>query len=529
MIHDIGLESCLDLLPHVTAEQWTGLIDLDGWESDGVDLTRFQGWFEAALKNELETAQKLVQSLDPEYLVVILRNIGEVYSKDLELDEVPDTLEILTSPDMAYYILIPRGHALFPLVQQLLNVAYAISPDYGRKLLLASTVELPSALQEICFKFRTGRLADLGFPDPEHAAEALAVVDVPQFRTQILEGLESSEMGATPVPPDIAVHGLVLSTAERGHFLAEVLEASTARDIEFNTVQGLVYLAHRLLVATNADLGDPTAHQRTHRRAVAHVSLGLERLAEGDVSLGVRILEKTWLNDLHRVGHTLVHSLQQRARRVWVASGGTVGYRLHEPVLMELVEALADEPPRRIEGVDATGHAVRVFVSSTAELHAVDESLFRAEAVLAWFEAAMGFSLEALDGTGWAGVTEEDRKEVRFSALLLTLLANQTTGQGLVFQPISSGGLDHFAQVVLTEKEGRRVLRDRFVEGISRGILGEEEADADSRSRRHVHAFVQGCLEDFAAVVSDVPAGEPLDPRALGGIVLLESGSGGQA
>lgn len=525
IIHDIGLESCIDLLSHVTPEQWTGLVDFDGWRADRVDLARFQDWFEAALKNQLETAQALIQSADPEYLIVVLRGIGEVYTKDLELDEVPDSLEILTSPDFAFYVLIPRGHERISLVKQLLDVAYAISPDYGRKLLLACTIELPTALEETCFKFRSGRLADLGYPDPEHAVEALAVVDVPSFRARLLESLDSSEATGPVVSQDLAVHGMVLAAADRGPFLGEVLAVSSDANVAFNTAQALVYLAHRLLVATGADLGDPEANQWAHRRAVAHVSLGLERLAEGDPQLGSRILKKTWINDLHRVGHTLVHSLQQRARRVVVASGGASGYRLHESALMDLLEALADEPPRRVEGMDATGHPQRVFISSSEELHAVEEALFRAEVVVAWFEGALGFSLEALNAAGWADATEDDRKHIRFSALLLTLLANQTTGKGLVFEPVTSGGLDRFAQVILEEKNGRRVLRLQLIERLSEGLLPGETSGADSRARQHIHAFVQGCFEDFAAAVADVPPGEPLDPRALGGIVLHVTGS----
>jgi len=529
LIHDIGLESCIDLLSHVTPEQWTGLVDFDGWSADRVDVARFQDWFEAALKNQMETAITLLQSADPEYLIVLLRDIGEVYSKELDLDEVPDSLEILTSPDMEFHILIPRGHPRVPLVQQLLNVAYAISPDHGRKLLLACTVELPSALEEICYKFRSGRLADLGFPAPEDAAEALEVIDVPSFRAKLLESLESSDSGGAVFSRELAVHGMVLAAADRGPFLGEVLAASPHADAAFNAAQSMVYLAHRILVATGADLGDPEANQLAHCRAVAHSSLGLERLAEGDVSLGVKILEKSWMNDLHRVGHTLVHSLQQRARRVLVASGGSQGYRLHDAPLMDLLEALAEEPPRRVEGMDATGHPQRVFIASNEELHAVDQALFRAEAVLAWFEGALGFNVEALDGAGWAGASEDDRQQVRFSALLLTLLANQIMGQGLVFQPISSAGLDRFAGVLLEEQDGRRVLRPQLIERLSEGLLAGEASDADARARDHVHAFVAGCFEDFAAVVADVPPGEPLDPRALGGLLLVSSAAPGQA
>ena len=47
MIHEIGVDSSLELFSFVEPDQWKGLVDISCWESDMSSPQRFAAWFEA--------------------------------------------------------------------------------------------------------------------------------------------------------------------------------------------------------------------------------------------------------------------------------------------------------------------------------------------------------------------------------------------------------------------------------------------------------------------------------------------------
>ena len=98
LIHDIGVDSGLELFAHVEPDQWQGLMDLSCWRSGGIDTNRFSGWLQATTTASPEVAARLLKSVDEEFLVSILQSIATIEEKDLDKDFRPGQSGDFTQP-----------------------------------------------------------------------------------------------------------------------------------------------------------------------------------------------------------------------------------------------------------------------------------------------------------------------------------------------------------------------------------------------------------------------------------------------
>ena len=187
MIHDLGVDSSLELFSFVEPDQWKGLVDISCWESDMSSPQRFAAWFQAVSVAGSQAAETFIGAIDEEYLVTIIKSIATVEEKDLDKDFVPDTLEIIPSPDGEFFLLIPRNHTLIPFVVQALKLIYAKDILKGRRILRASRTELTTQLTETAFRFRSGRLEDMGFLEFNVAMEILEPIPLNELRKRLGE------------------------------------------------------------------------------------------------------------------------------------------------------------------------------------------------------------------------------------------------------------------------------------------------------------------------------------------------------
>ena len=134
LIHDIGVDSSLELFAHVEPDQWQG--------ADGPELLALRGNRRKPILglasgddySQSRVATRLLKSVDEEFLVSILQSIATIEEKDLDKDFVPDNLEILPSPDGEFFVLLPQGHPMAPYVIQSLRMIFAESLLRGRHL-----------------------------------------------------------------------------------------------------------------------------------------------------------------------------------------------------------------------------------------------------------------------------------------------------------------------------------------------------------------------------------------------------------
>jgi hypothetical protein len=378
-IRDVGLGDAVPLVQLASAKQFKVFLDLDAWSGSVFDPRRVLPWLRAARAGahlDPKAAarwEKKLAALDREVLYLILRDAVRLH--DLEEDPDPEfeSDRFMRTPEGKYVIDFTVEGVEYAAVRGLLDDLYAEDPFKATRLLSAIRYEMPSELEETALRWRTGRLADLGWPPIEEALSWFAR------------------------PPRTPAHPAGLPARPGGFFLAALargalLDRAAARlaPEERDRVEAeVVAAANAVLVADAVDPGDPDAVRSAFESARAYLELGLEKLAARDEERAAAALVETPLKRIFQEGFGRVLELSWRAQRILERAGE--GTRFGAP-LDEALAALAARRPRYFPGleapraawgtVEAAAHEARHFRSSE-ELSRAEEALLLVEAKLA--------------------------------------------------------------------------------------------------------------------------------------------------
>lgn len=298
----IGLEDASWLLPLASDHQLVTAFDLDAWSGLTVDPVRLDAWVAAlASTEEDETLVRAARAVDPELLVIYLRQHVDVHLKPSEQDD-PDWQPPERSQTLEgqfYFVARDPKDDLAPMLR-LLHALFQHDYWLYFRAIQAVREELPTENEEWALRWRTGRLEDLGFPSWDNAMRIYGhlrpdrLADVPEAARAL--DLESWALPAwiTELPG--------LGSDERALFRAtRSLEAEERSAVFY----ALVALANRVAVADRMELGDPESLPGAIDKATRFASLGLEHIAsEHGLDLETT-LRRVPLERLFRVGTNL--------------------------------------------------------------------------------------------------------------------------------------------------------------------------------------------------------------------------------
>ncbi|RMH40500.1 MAG: hypothetical protein D6689_13715 [Deltaproteobacteria bacterium] len=201
------------------------------------------------------------------------------------------------------------------LVLRLIDDLYRADMALARHTLMAARSELPAELEEMSYRWRSGRMADLGYVDFYDALEVFRPLEPTSIRLDEgtadvipppAEGDEALVPRRLPAPLADALDG--------APFLARAVDAlADPADLE-RLEAAMVVLVNKVLSASRVSPGDLDAAIAGARCAAATVSLGLETVAGGDVDRAARALAQVSLTRLHRAGFTVTLRLARLAR-----------------------------------------------------------------------------------------------------------------------------------------------------------------------------------------------------------------------
>lgn len=446
VIREIGLADAVPLVSLASAEQFKVLLDLDAWRGGEFEPSRAMPWLLAARAGALEDPKaaarwaRKIAALDPEVLFLTLRSALRVH--ELEPNE-PDP-EItsdrwMRSPDGKFIVEFLRDGLDHLAVKGIVDDLYAEDPFKATRLLSAIRWELDSELSETALRWRTGRLADLGFPSLEEALSWFA--RPPSAPPAAPPGLPAR-------PPGFWI------AAHPGSGLLDRAAALLTDEDRAALEPQLVAAANAVVVADSVDPGDPDAVARALGAARALIDLGLEQRAGADEARAAEALAAIPLKRLFQEGFGRVLALKWRAERLFREAGaGTRQEPVLDPPLGEALAALAAKRPRFHPGLEAdrdqwgaqalAGLPPRPFLSSL-DLTRAASALDAAEGLL-----ALGAKRGLLPKPG------EPAGLHRLGARWLTALANERLGRPFSPAPIPiaelraaaealrSGGADH--------------------------------------------------------------------------------------
>jgi hypothetical protein len=285
-------EQRLDLLlPHASAEQITGIFDLDAWERDRLSTPRAREWLdriaEAYDSAEVERGRlaQLIHDTDVELWVLAnaaATAIAELDPNDEDLRErvLEDMNSLVTweTPDGNYVVGVPDSE-LGRMTLRVLSSVYDDNLVEGRKLVSAIKWCMHHEVEEDLLRWRRGRLADLGFPEWDEAMRLFA-----PLARDVITGRSSDEGAAAEPPAHVPERFTALPPAQLGAS-QDVLRRVMQRldDAEYDLrLREFLLLANELMAAQRFEPGDEALQERAVAQAQATLNLACELLLTGE-------------------------------------------------------------------------------------------------------------------------------------------------------------------------------------------------------------------------------------------------------
>lgn len=580
-LRSLGLADAGELLALCSTEQIQAFLDLDGWERDRVLPQRVFLWLAALRELGHEKLTAHLRRLDPELLTTLLGPRLRVYELNDEDRPPPEEAEGLfyTTPDRLYLIDIvpdPEGEpdgevdrAL--LIRSLLEDLYRGGTDFARSVVMAARWDLGAETEERAYRFRSGRMADLGYVDYYEALKVYVLVDPakpppgpgqvaahapPPGAPKASAGPAEPSEPAAPIgaaglvgPRSAVWRELVPRLAEPdfafGRAVAELSDEEQAK-----LLGELLMLGNQVMAADRVELGDVEATRHCLQRVAGYLSLGLEfRLRQREPGQAPQspgsLLRQLPLLYLFRLGHSLTVQLRKLATML-VTSGLTTLSPKEDPAsllpsgwavaLAHLLRvrplyALALDPEAPAPSEEerrSTGEApaiprnARPF-GSLRELGRAAAFLEKLGLLDRFFTAGLGLRKETLAAT-LAGASP-DVREAQLGDVLGTMVANALLDRPAAMVPLlrrdlpdllrragGSGGpgLSQAARARIVELLQQRI-RERAVSPAEEQQLWSDET----------RAFVEQSLDRLGKGLAALPsplAAEAADavPRALG-------------
>ncbi len=294
----VGLWDAAWILEHATPAQLVASIDLDGWSGLVPHPDKLREWLAALAETGEETLLRAARSLDPELIVLTLRDRVDVVLDPK--DEVWQPPEGARTLEGQFYLIPKREGDDLDDVLKLLHAIFQEEYWLYFRMLQGVTWELQSDLEEWALRWRTGRLEDLGFPSWDEAMRIYGYIR-PGERDRIPEEVKPLDVREWQLPvfmPELP------ATVSQSH---SVFQAAAELDDEER--RGFFYAfigtANRVAVADRMPLGDADTLPEAIEAAAAVVSQGLEHVASRNGLSLTETLRRVSLERLFRVGASL--------------------------------------------------------------------------------------------------------------------------------------------------------------------------------------------------------------------------------
>jgi hypothetical protein len=313
VIHELGFPEAMEILVHGTAEQVQTVLDFSLWDRDRVALEKSDEWLAALVEAPPETLGQWAQGIDVELLALLLRQRTRIY--DLSLEEAPDNPEgtLWDSPDRLFTLEFVGEPEQVRVAQHLADSLYRYSPDMMRRLLVGMRSEDDAELEETAYRWRSGRMADLGFVDFYEALVAYQELDPASVRIEASPAPSPRPIG-DPVDDIHLRLPLVVTEKLSGKTpFARAVAGLQSREETADLHFALVALCNRVLAADRLSPSDEGAIQATLERLSATLDIAIEFLGRGDAERETAAVRTVPLLKLHRLGVSLIGKLRRLA------------------------------------------------------------------------------------------------------------------------------------------------------------------------------------------------------------------------
>jgi hypothetical protein len=504
LVHEVGWEDAQPLIELATPAQIQGCLDLDGWSQDQLEVASMRPWLAALLETGFEKVGQVWAGLDIELRALLIQRQVKVY--DTTLGEGPDDDNdepIYTTPDRFFLLELSGDDETQRQVQALVEDLYRADPDLARHAIMAARSEPPAELEEMAYRWRAGRLADVGYVDFYEALDLFK--PLPADQVHIGEGSQDRTLEPEAVRLSLVVAEEVVGTSFLARAMAMIDTAAEAERLE----RALVVLVNKVLAAARAKPGQAEVVRRGAGYATATLSLGLETVSRGELERARAALESVGLVRLFRVGYTVGRQLGKLAAAL-ATRAATAG----SPA-KDLVAALSSPRPLFASAADVVSGAAPSARGAAPGLRPIasQADVRRASEIL----AGLTIRVALVEGLGVdvvaMGQLPEPRPElddhVR-TALARAVVGGELRGEALTQAELTELRRRGFASGKLTadaRRAGHAAIRARLG-------AGQLAASGPVLAR-----LVDGWLDDLDRILGGVTDAE-VDPRFVEGLLV---------
>jgi hypothetical protein len=302
MIKEIGETDVSQLLMNGSAEQLTFALDLELWEKWEFNNERAITWLDYLLSGGDSDAMALLSRLDPELLqLVLLEEIavgggaGDLATDSERLDEWDHSF------DSMYFITF-RNDKHARLIGTLLDVIFRHDRELYLDLMEGCRSAVKGEIEDMCYQFRSGRLADLGFPSYEQAIEIYSPLSPDAYRAgeekiALVNDVGTVVTATLPVDDDTLV--------------SRVLAAEMTESLR----QELGGLLNSAMVAEGGCGIDEETARSVHKRVYGWLNLALEYLCGADEAAAALVIRQEPLKRLFQRGYGIVRQISHQAKK----------------------------------------------------------------------------------------------------------------------------------------------------------------------------------------------------------------------
>jgi len=546
IVHEAGTHDALDILVHATPAQLQVVLDFALWERDDIPPDRLSEWLEVLSEAPPEKIGEWIAGLDVELVGLLLLKTSQIY--DLSEGEPPDEPEgiFYPTPDRLFVLDVrglPEGDtseedgdadATEPAtardengepsesaraIIRIIDSLYRSDRVLARRLLVGTRAELLSTLQEMAYRWRSGRMADLGFADHWEALEVYRELDPatvrigeatgPASRVRPLHG--DGRPGDSLRAPTALAERLSGGTSPFARAVAGLTSPDDVAELHF----ALVALGNRALAADRVTPGDDEAVNGVLTRMLSTLDIAVEFLTHGDDARAVEAVRTVPVVRLFRLGVSLIGKVKQLARALERKGPfAALGPGLFEDADAAVIEAvtrprpafpaLLDDPPKGGERPFASMADVARATGALKEAAAAQALLYglgvRPEHIhtdaVAATPAGMQQSVSGDGGAIDAGVLAR-------TALVERLLAADSSSkrdQPMSFQPLTTDEVREFE--ALTRVQGSKDPEMKLSDKLTR------------KAKQILDAAAPGALAETARKVAErwIAGLAPLEP-----------------
>jgi hypothetical protein len=500
VVQEVGIREAGDILVHARAEQVQAVMDFSLWQRDELMPERMAEWIEVMSEAPYEKIGEWISGLDTELVGLLFTQTFRIY--DLSQEEPPHEGEgiLYETPDRVFILDVigfpqheptpaaPGEEGQPPesarAMVRLMEGLYRADHRLAARLLIGARSEMTSSMEEMAFRWRSGRMSDLGFADYYEALEVYRELDPASVHLgEIKPGTRLRPTATGAASRDgTAEDSLRAPAALIERLGSPSLFARTARrlttpeevaDLHF----ALVALTNRVLAADRITPGDDEAVAGTLGRLAATLDIAVEFLARGDEDRALEAIKTVSLIRLFRLGVSLIGKVRKLALALqhkgpFVAAGRNL-LEPDDTTVMESVTRLRPLFPNALEEPPKPGERPFASVADIARVAAAIERAGAAQALLVGLGVRpAGLSAEALQGTMGADQAALDTGVIARTALVLGVLdSSKVIKLPMTFRPLTADEVREFETRFTASKGEEARMKATEVKRKAKAIL----------------------------------------------------------